>query len=223
MKPIYPEIFTDDYTLAIVDNGDGTISILEGQTFQIQDVVVDTTGRNDLTFQVSPDKTYHLRFSLNGRPINNYTPSPNSFYLVDISDTNYNPSGADETDSQFDTKYDDMLIAKIEVDSDGVITITPLKNKMHLIADYTVNGANGTYTFELNFSRTPRGYIVSFGDYDDYVKTDYFVIPDNPLTYYNGIVHGVKPTRYIGTIYAVGWDHSNGRNGPISISVRWEA
>lgn len=137
MKPIYPEIFTPNNTLQIIDNGDGTISIAEGQKFQIQDVVIDTAGRADLTFPVTAGKTYHLRYSLNGKPINNYTPQPNSFYLVDVTDTNYNPNGVDESDSLFDTKYDDLLVAKVAVDTNGTVAITPLKNKARLIDNFT--------------------------------------------------------------------------------------
>jgi len=223
MKPIYPEIFTPDNTLQIIDNGNGTISIAEGQKFQIQDVVIDTTGRTDLTFPITAGKTYHLRYSLNGSPVNNFKPTPNSFYLVDVSDTSYNPDGIDESDPQFDTKYDDMLIAKIVVDANGVVTITPLKNKAKLIAEVTLNGKNGDFSFTLNFSRKPRGYVASFQDWDNNVKTDYTIIPDNPLTSTNGTVYGREPTRYTGYVRIAAWDASNNTSGYICASVRWEA
>jgi len=222
MKQVFPEIFTSDNTLRILIQGNRII-IAPGQKFRIQDVIIDTTNRPDTSLSVSPNTTYHLRYSLNGRPINNYTPNKNSFYLVSVNDPNYNPNNLPETDEVFDTQYDDMLIAKIVVNSSGNITITPLKNKSRLRADFIVNGVNGIYNFPLNFSRTPRGYIVSFSDYDDFVKTDYTIVPDNPLTYVYGNKIGVYPTRYEGTLTIGAWNTSQSRNGLICASVRWEA
>ena len=142
MKPVYPEILTPDNTLSVtgIDNGDGTvtISIAEGQEFLIQDVKVNTTGRTDLSFTVpipttaGQVDTYHLRYSLNGKSINNHIPNKNSFYLISVVDTNYNPNSVDESDEQFDTKYDDMLIAKVEVTDAGTVTITALVNKQKI-------------------------------------------------------------------------------------------
>ncbi len=139
MKPVYPEILTPDNTLSVsgVNNGDGTvtISIAESQEFLIQDVKINTTGRTDLSFTVpipttaGQIDTYHLRYSLNGKGINNHIPNKNSFYLINIADTNYNPNSVDESDEQFDTKYDDMLIAKIEVDNTGSVNILSYVNR----------------------------------------------------------------------------------------------
>ncbi len=139
MKPVYPEILTPDNTLSVasVDNGDGTvtISIAEGQEFLIQDVKVNTIGRTDLSFTVpiptttGQVDTYHLRYSLNGKSVNNHIPNKNSFYLINIADTNYNPNSVDESDEQFDTKYDDMLIAKVEIADTGNIGILSYVNR----------------------------------------------------------------------------------------------
>jgi len=73
-----------------------------------------------------------------------------NFYIIDVSDTNYNPNGVDETDVQFDTKYDDMLISKITTDSNNTITIVNLKNKKHLISEGAVNIITSNYSFEEN-------------------------------------------------------------------------
>ena len=146
MKPVYPEILTPDNTLSVsgVNNGDGTvtISIAEGQEFLIQDVKINTTGRTDLSFTVpipttaGQVDTYHLRYSLNGKSINNHIPNKNSFYLISVADASYNPNSVDESDIQFDTKYDDMLIAKVEIADTGTVTITPLINKMKINETY---------------------------------------------------------------------------------------
>ncbi|SNZ11882.1 hypothetical protein SAMN06265182_2129 [Persephonella hydrogeniphila] len=184
MKPIYPEILTPDNTLSVsgVNNGDGTatISIAEGQEFLIQDVKVNTTGRTDLLFTVPIPTTagqvdiYHLRYSLNGKPINSHTPNKNSFYLINVADANYNPNTVDESDPQFDTQYDDMLVAKIEIDDAGNITITSYinKNEKEIIyyttaktsVSMTLTSANTWYDTPLpTFTIPKRGkYILQF-------------------------------------------------------------
>lgn len=163
---IYPEIFTDDNTLAITDNGDGTITINPNQVFGIKNVQLNTSRWSDAdrTFAAEASKTYHLRFSLNGTPINSYTLQPLSFYLVDVADVNYNPNGVDETDAQFDTQYDDMLIAKIESDANNVATTTKLKNKARIVLPVVLRGvAHRTLTtFALNVSRKPSFSIQSY-------------------------------------------------------------
>lgn len=188
MKPIYPEILTPEFTLSVsgVNNGDGTatISIAEGQEFLIQDVKVNTTGRTDLSFTVpipttaGQVDTYHLRYSLNGKAINSYIPNKNSFYFVNVMDTNYNPSGVSEEDPQFDTTYDDMLVAKIEIDDAGNITITSLKNRQKLTSNTRVDAKinstpNDTYPptvnieVSINWSRKP--FVSRGGIYNEYV------------------------------------------------------
>ncbi len=189
MKPVYPEILTPDNTLSLsgVNNGDGTvtISIAEGQEFLIQDVKINTTGRTDLSFTVpipttaGQVDTYHLRYSLNGKSINNHIPNKNSFYLISVVDTNYNPNSVDESDEQFDTKYDDMLIAKVEIADTGTITIIPLKNKSRLIENFVVGWAitstpNDVYPptvniqVDINWSRKP--VISRGGIYNEYIQ-----------------------------------------------------
>ena len=190
MKPVYPEILTPDNTLSLsgVNNGDGTvtISIAEGQEFLIQDVKINTTGRTDLSFTVpipttaGQVDTYHLRYSLNGKSINNHIPNKNSFYLISVVDTNYNPNSVDESDEQFDTKYDDMLIAKVEIADTGTVSITPLKNKRKFIENFRVQWVvtstpNDTYPptvniqLTINWSRKP---IISRGGiYNEYIQS----------------------------------------------------
>jgi len=166
MKPVYPEILTPDNTLAITNNGDGTVTINPNQEFLIQDVKLNTSRwpAAQRTFTVSPSTTYHLRFSLNGRPINNYTPQKLSFYLVNVNDANSNPNSVDEADPQFDTQYDDMLIAKISADANGNITITSLKNKKHIISFLVFRGVPHRVltTFTYNISRKPSFSIQSY-------------------------------------------------------------
>jgi len=150
MKLEYPEILTTNNIFSITDNSNGTITINSNQEFFVQDVKLNTSrwGDSERTFSVNASTTYHLRFSLNGKQINNFTPKRLSFYIVDVSDTNYNPNGVDETDTQFDTKYDDMLIAKITTDSNNAITIVNLKNKKHLISEGFVNISSSDYSYE---------------------------------------------------------------------------
>ena len=124
--------------------------------------------------------TYHLRYSLNGKSINNHIPNKNSFYLISVADASYNPNSVDESDIQFDTKYDDMLIAKVEIADTGTITITPLKNKRKFIENFRVQWVitstpNDTYPptvnvqLTINWSRKP---IVSRGGiFNEYIQS----------------------------------------------------
>ena len=243
MRPIFPEIFTPDYTLRVVDNGNGTISIIEGQKFQIQDVVIDTTGRPDLTFSVESGKTYHLRYSLNGRPINSYIPHPNSFYLVDVTDTNYNPNGVDESDIQFDTKYDDMLIAKIVVDSNGTVTIISLKNRRYFnirIQGYIYWGSNSgqqqtSITLNLGRKIYPKLLVKGFSDDDDSTRSDWTLwldagnLPDEGWKigkHISFILTGViawSATRYECTIIANTAEHYTKGTGDVGLGTPFDA
>jgi len=150
MKPVYPEILTPSNTLSVsgVNNGDGTatITIAENQEFLIQDVKISTSGRRDLSFTVpiptttGQIDTYHLRYSLNGRPINDFIPQKNSFYLVNVNDATYNPNELDETDETFDTTGDDVLVARVQIDSNGSLNIMSLKNKARLLLNIVLDG-----------------------------------------------------------------------------------
>ena len=69
---MYPEIQTANYKFAITDNGNGTITIDASQAFKVGNVILNTddfTAPNR-TLAHSANKTYHLRYSLNGEDIN---------------------------------------------------------------------------------------------------------------------------------------------------------
>lgn len=101
--PVFPHIETDSHRLSITQN-DNKIIIDPGQIFSIRGFKYDTSSfsESDRTFTCDAAKTYHLRFK------------ENTFVFCDLADKAYNPDSLDEADEQFDSTYDDMLIARIK-------------------------------------------------------------------------------------------------------------
>ncbi|MCY0154228.1 hypothetical protein OEG86_20590 [Hoeflea alexandrii] len=88
-----------------------------------------------------------------------------TFSLEDLADTGYNPTVAAETNSAFDSTYDDMLVARVVTNSSNVATITNLVNKDRLFATEIVSGApstgpSGSFTLSLtktiDWARAPK-------------------------------------------------------------------
>ena len=132
----YPEAITADGKLN-VSEASNIITVDTGNEFLIHDSIVDTTDyavglrQFDMTTGWT-SKTVHLRFSLNGTNVNNYTPVANTFYLVADDDANYNPSGSDP----LVTTNDDIFIAEIVVSGgDTVSSVTMQTNKSHLVIE----------------------------------------------------------------------------------------
>jgi len=145
--PLFPEIQTVDGKFTIT-TGSGTVVIGAGQTFLHRGAFQHSTDDYELadrTFAHGANKTYHLRWKWNGPS------SAPTFHLYDLADSGYNPTALAETKIDFDTKYDDMLVAKIVTNGSNVATITPLVNRMKLDLDITGPNANftvlgGTFT-----------------------------------------------------------------------------
>lgn len=150
--PIFPEVLTSDGKMGIITPTTGQVRIPAGVTFLHRGVYTVTTTQTD--FSTSLSKTYHLRWN-----------STSGFALKDLSDTAvYNPSALAETHSNFDSTYDDMLIARVVTNSSNVPTITNLINLSSLkkTADYrlTLSGAlnwttRNTSSTALEWARTP--------------------------------------------------------------------
>jgi len=129
--PMFPEIQTSDAKFALTV-GSGQVVIDAGQTWLHRGAFQKSTDDYDLadrTFSTVANKTYHLRWKWNGPSI-----AP-AFYLRDLADSGYNPGALAETKADFDTTYDDMLIAKIVTNGSNVLTVTPLENRMKLSKD----------------------------------------------------------------------------------------
>ncbi|MCP4134933.1 MAG: hypothetical protein GY754_28420, partial [bacterium] len=72
-------------------------------------------------FTTAASKTYHVRF----KPAAGWS-------LNDLSNGAYNPGGATESDTRFDSSYEDMLAARIVTDAGNSAACTPLHNNNRL-------------------------------------------------------------------------------------------
>lgn len=128
--PVFPEINTADNRLSITDNADGTLTVDAAQTWLWRGHKLFSTDNIDLadrTVTTVADKTYHLRWHSPGEgtatPAETY---PNGrFELADMN-------GLTETDRQYDSSYDQMLVARIVSDGSNASTVTTLKNAVEL-------------------------------------------------------------------------------------------
>jgi hypothetical protein len=156
--PIFPEIETANGTLAIVDNGNGTLTVSASQNILWRGwdrVSTDSLSAGARTVAIQANKTYHLRWVRGGA----------SIVLKDLADIAYNPAAAAETGNGFDSSYDDMLIARVVTNGSNVATVVPLRNRNRLAltadvvstnpSDLLVNGASGDVALTYNWARTP--------------------------------------------------------------------
>jgi hypothetical protein len=167
----YPEILTAGNVMALTGTI-GSVTLAAGQQFVIRDMAPITTAAQ--SFNTYLNRTYHLRYAFaigsaganmgasfyEGKSI-----AAGSFYLIDTADTNYNPSSLEETNPTFDTKRDDMLVARIVTDESNNPTITPLANAQRLLNSKTIDGEAPYSTdnwsgwsggvLALNWARTP--------------------------------------------------------------------
>jgi len=139
----YPEIETADHRLAITDNADGTLTIDAAQTWLWRGMMrfgSDDFIAADRTVMTVSGKTYHLRWHApgTGTAIPEATYPNGRFVLKDLTDAGYNPAALAETNAILDTRYDDMLVARVVSDGANASTITSLKNQARLdfYADY---------------------------------------------------------------------------------------
>lgn len=128
--PIYPETETADGKLTVTSST-GSVVVASGQTFihrgarRIATTDYSTPSR---TFATAASKIYHLRWRWN-----NGVPA---FALLDLANGAYNPGALAETADAFDTKFDDMLIARVVTSAGNVPTVTTLINKdRHYLED----------------------------------------------------------------------------------------
>lgn len=150
--PIFPEIESADGRINITSPAGGTVRIPGGVDFMHRGISPITTAQTD--FATQPSKTYHVRWSPSG-----------GYALKDLTDVAYNPSSLPEANSAFDSKYDDMLMARVVTNASNIATITTLANKSRLVVstivngtDYALSGANGAnalFSQTLNWARAP--------------------------------------------------------------------
>lgn len=151
--PIFPDVLHADGHLNITSPSTGQVRVPAGRIFQHRGIFQVTTAQTD--FATLSSKTYHLRWN-----------PTDGFALKDLADTGYNPSALAETNSAFDSTFDDMLVARIVTNSSNVPTITNLINKVRLVSqttwrgalDHEVSSSWGTITgtaVSLNWARSP--------------------------------------------------------------------
>lgn len=153
--PIYPDVQTADGKIGVTTTGPGNVRIPAAVKFLHRGIFEVTTAVTD--FVTTASQTYHLRWS----PTNGYQ-------LKNLADVAYNPGAAVESSEGFDSKYDDMLIARVITNSSNVVTITDLVNKARLESEQQATGAGSIITtgsgydgvqydatFALNWSRQP--------------------------------------------------------------------
>lgn len=115
----YPEVLTADGRMAVTSPAVGTVRVPGGVNFLIRGIYQVTSVQDD--FATAPSKIYHLRWN-----------EVDGFTLRDLADAAYNPSAYPEINEQFDSDYDNMLIARVVTNSSNVATITNLANKHDL-------------------------------------------------------------------------------------------
>lgn len=151
--PIYPEILNVDGRIGMTSPGVGTVRVPGGVDFLHRGIYPVTTAQTDLL--TDPSKIYHCRWN-----------SVDGFTLKDLANVGYNPSSLVETNSGFDSTYDDMLIARIVTTAGNVATITNLSNKDRLsyeelltltgIVNSDGQSAYGTLISTFDWARTPK-------------------------------------------------------------------
>lgn len=152
--PIYPEVTTNNGVVLVSAPATGTIRIPASATILHRGIRPYTTSQTDLPTDAS--KTYHLRWN-----------PTDGFSLKDLASGTYNPGSLAETSGNFDSAYDDALIARIITNSSNVAAITNLINRDRLTNKQSIQGQNwrpaggayermGDFSGTLNWARTPK-------------------------------------------------------------------
>jgi hypothetical protein len=133
----------------------GSVRMPGGVQFLHRGIFPVTTAQTD--FATDPSNTYHLRWD-----------KTMGFRMIPLTDVAYNPTSLNESNALFDTKFDDMLIARVTTSSSNVATISNLKNATRLekyerkqgpgvivSTGGNLDGVQYTTSFDLDWARTP--------------------------------------------------------------------
>lgn len=205
--PIFPEVQNADARIVVTSPGTGqvlvpsTVAILHRGIFPLNTSDYTTEQR---TFATAANKVYHLR----------WTPG-DGFVLKDTADGTYNALALAETNAAFDTKYDDMLVARVVTNSGNAPTITNLANRDRLSAQYTkttyeqgsaVWAPLPKLSVPLNWARRPR---VSISQVTGHITGLWETITQIGHGTYNGDGFGQLDTagmsRYGGEAWVLGY------------------
>ncbi|MCP4133317.1 MAG: hypothetical protein GY754_20280 [bacterium] len=151
----YPHILNDSNAIAIT-SGSGRVSYGGGDSVVLVGKKMELPSF-DFTTQAST--TYHIRYT-----------AAKGWSLNDLSGSGYNPSTLSETDTAFDSSYEDMLAARVVTDAGNSVTVTALRNKDRL--QFTLNSEVGCTAFPPADSQ-PHTYTAGrtlFGDVESGVR-----------------------------------------------------
>lgn len=154
------------------DSARSTLTIDDNQIFTMYGSIdVNTTNVPDKSFSIKSGRTYHLRY-IDGL----------QFQMFNIKDTAYNPNNLDESNPTFDSKPNDMFVARIIygslVDVTSLINIDSSLNIKLNKTSVGVNLINDSLNYKIDFARTPMvisrldrvstdGYVTAFGIIDN--------------------------------------------------------
>ena len=180
---IYPEILTPGkvFQMGVVGSD---FTVASGQVIRMRgwnDVSTDDLERS---FSIDIEKTYHVRFSVES-----------GIYLKALDDIEYNVDSLDESDSFFDTTYDDALLARI--DQGEMVALINVPNAFCLTYDGLPNSADsrmegndyvGSYELPLNWSRTPisdsverKGHLTTGDPWNDSMTGTVYLTRDDAV------------------------------------------
>ena len=159
LNPVYPEVITNGGVCSIsASSGQVVLNTAQqwihrgGTLYTSSDILLASR-----TFSTVASKTYHLRWRYNGG-----TPV---LGLYDLADNTYNPAAKAEAHADFDTGYDDMLVARVVTSGANMPTVTALKNLSRLRATFAKetkqSETSGSWaalpklTGTVNWARTP--------------------------------------------------------------------
>lgn len=156
--PIFPELQTADGRMNITSPANGTVRVPGGLTLLHRGVNPIVTVQTD--FNTVSSRTYHLRWN-----------PTDGLNLQHLGNNIYNPDGLAEDNVFFDSKYDDVLLARVTTSSTNVPTITPLANKSQLTFEGLVlgtggqlisqNGSRWNFLQNLNWARRPTTFSIA--------------------------------------------------------------
>lgn len=181
--PIFPEVLTNDGLMNVSSPGIGSVRVPGGVAFLHRGIFPINTTQTD--FPTDASKVYHLRWD-----------PTNGFRLRDLASPTYNPTTLAESNTFFDSTYDDMLVARVITNSSNIATITNLVNKARIVTTVVANSALATggrsLVHTLNFARVGIPCLASIVPPGGNRDSDVFVRVDGN-------------TRYALTIYSWGW------------------
>ncbi|MDO9417046.1 hypothetical protein [Pararhizobium sp.] len=151
--PIFPEVTTNSGVIDVISPGTGQVRVPAGAVVLHRGIRTFTSVQVDLATTAS--KIYHLRWTPTGG-------ASGTFVLKDLADVAYNPTAAAETNTAFDSAYDDMLVARVITNASNIPTITKLMNKDRpTLSGETAITDNNPYENDKTPSQIASGTVVS--------------------------------------------------------------